>query len=59
MLSFLPLDVLGEIWDVLESVSEGLFTYSFIRLPVRVFREVLSILVCAFIPFDFNGGILD
>ena len=25
---FLPLDVLDEIWDVIESVSEGFLTYS-------------------------------
>ena len=28
MLSFFPLDVLDEIWDVIESVSEGFLTYS-------------------------------
>ena len=28
MLSFFPLDVLDEIWDVSESVSEGFLTYS-------------------------------
>ena len=38
MLSFFPLDVLDEIWDVIESVSEGFLTYSF-----RV-----EIIVCAF-----------
>ena len=27
MLSFFPLDVLDELWDVTESVSEGFFTY--------------------------------
>ena len=27
MLSFFPLDVLDEIWDVIESVSEGFLTY--------------------------------
>ena len=27
VLSFFPLDVLGEIWDLNESVSEGLLTY--------------------------------
>ena len=27
-LSFFPLDVLDEIWDVIESVSEGFLTYS-------------------------------
>ena len=29
VLSFFPLDVLDEIWDVIESVSEGIPTYSF------------------------------
>ena len=28
MLSFFPLDALDEIWDVIESVSEGFLTYS-------------------------------
>ena len=28
MLSYFPLDVLDEIWDVIESVSEGFLTYS-------------------------------
>ena len=28
VLSFFPLDVLDEIWDVIESVSEGFLTYS-------------------------------
>ena len=28
VLSFFPLDVLGDIWDVIESVSEGFLTYS-------------------------------
>ena len=32
MLSFFPLDVLDEICDVMESVSEGYLTYSFIRV---------------------------
>ena len=29
MLSFFPLDVLDEIWDLIESVSEGFLTYCF------------------------------
>ena len=29
VLSFFPLDVLDEIWDLIESVSEGFRTYSF------------------------------
>ena len=34
VLSFLPLDVLDEIWDLIESVSEGFLTYSYIRLTM-------------------------
>ena len=30
VLSFFPLDVLDEIWDVIESVSEGFLTYFYI-----------------------------
>ena len=42
MLSFFPLDVLDEIWDVAESVSEGFLTYSNFRISdVRV-RSVRS-----------------
>ena len=29
VLSFFPLDVLDEIWDLIESVSGGFLTYSF------------------------------
>ena len=29
VLSFFPLDVLDEIWDLIEPVSEGFLTYSF------------------------------
>ena len=32
VLSFFPLDVLDGIWDLIESVSEGFLTYSFIVL---------------------------
>ena len=35
VLSFFPLDVLGEVWDVIESVSEGLLTYSCTQASVR------------------------
>ena len=31
VLSFFPLDVLDELWDLIESVSEGFLTYSFIH----------------------------
>ena len=30
VLSFFPLDVLDEIWDLIESVSEGFLTYSWV-----------------------------
>ena len=37
VLSFFPLDVLDEIWDLIESVSEGFLNYSlrnnFILIP--------------------------
>ena len=29
MLSFFPVDVLEEIWDVIESISEGFLSYSY------------------------------
>ena len=29
VLSFFPLDVLDEIWDLIESVSEGFLTFSY------------------------------
>ena len=34
VLSFFPLDVSGEIWDLTESVSEGFLTYSFYDIKV-------------------------
>ena len=32
VLSFFPLDVLDEIWDLIETVSEGFLTYSFTHI---------------------------
>ena len=32
VLSFFPLDVLDEIWDLIESVSEGFLTYSYMTV---------------------------
>ena len=34
VLSVFPLDVLDEIWDVIEAVSEGLLTYSCFFIPL-------------------------
>ena len=42
MLSFFPRDVLDEIWDLIELVSEGFPTYSF-RKKETVFVLVLLI----------------
>ena len=35
VLSFFPLDVLDEIWDLIESVSEGFLTYSYVYLSAK------------------------
>ena len=37
VLSFFPLDVLDEIWDLIESVSEGFLTYSYIKKIKGIF----------------------
>ena len=38
VLSFFPLDVLDEIWDLIESVSEGFLTYSLrVRLVCLIY----------------------
>ena len=36
VLSFFPQDVLDEIWDLIESGSEGFLTYSLISLNMKV-----------------------
>ena len=41
MLSFFPLDVLDEIWDVIESVSEGFLTYSYFYQCSLSYRRAL------------------
>ena len=38
MLSFFPLYVLDEIWDLIESVSEGFLTYSLVVTNVQILR---------------------
>ena len=50
VLSFFPLDVLDEIWDLIESISEGFLTYSIIQrgwlaveMCSRVSCELLSV----------------
>ena len=36
VLSFFPLDILDEIWDLIESVSEGFLTYSYTGINVKI-----------------------
>ena len=36
LLSFFPLDVLDEIWDLIESVSEGFLTYSILLCDMEM-----------------------
>ena len=38
MLSFFPLDVLGDIWDLIESVSEGFLPTLNMRLRIQPAR---------------------
>ena len=51
MLSFFPLDVLDEIWDVIESVSEGFLTYSFLPLP----QQAIFVYVCTIVIYIICG----
>ena len=46
VLSFFPLDVLGEIWDLIESVSEGFLTYSYhVYYHLLLFTSNISMLL--------------
>ena len=42
MLSFFPLDVLGEIWDLIESVSESFPTYSNMLFHLSFIKKKLK-----------------
>ena len=42
VLSFFPLDVLDEIWDLIESVSQGFLTYSCLRSGLSWFNWWVS-----------------
>ena len=43
VLSFFPLDVLDEIWDLIESVSEGFLTYSYYQRGKNYHLKLISI----------------
>ena len=53
VLSFFPLDVLDEIWDLIEPVSEGFLTYSLNKIYRRKFFHV-SHMIMSFPPFCFD-----
>ena len=46
MLSLFPLDVLDEIWDLTESVSEKFLTYSLIQMIKHVACKMLCYASC-------------
>ena len=45
VLSFFPLDVLDEIWDLIESVSEGFLTYSWVVLVYSIVYPILIFVI--------------
>ena len=45
MLSFFPLAVLDEIWDLIESVSEGFLTYSWNFLKINICLISVSLML--------------
>ena len=56
VLSFFPLDGFDEIWDLIESVSEGFLTYSFLpnnveETEVNIVNFLKQNIVC----LDING----
>ena len=50
VLSFFPLDVLDGIWDLIESVSEGFLTYSYMYVVLKVFEPLKF--YCIFYPLS-------
>ena len=45
VLSFFPLDVLDEIWDLIESVSEGFLTYSYYTISKCLICKHLALIL--------------
>ena len=44
VLSFFPLDVMDRIWDLIESVSEGFLTYSYLSLKNAEFLDTFILM---------------
>ena len=49
VVSFFPLDVLDEIWDLVESVSEGFFTYSCMHIYIYFLAVQKFCMGCYFV----------
>ena len=56
MLSFFPLDVLVEIWDVIE--SEGFLTYSLYRIYAIRRMNVTVTSIRHYVPADINTFVI-
>ena len=55
VLSFFPLNVLDEIWDLIESVSEGFLTYSFFCFGISVVLfDTPEVFMCLYMLFLTN-----
>ena len=58
VLSFFPLDVLDEIWDLIESVSEGFLTYSYQeQRRIKSILTNISNLVTSFIQLGIHNAL--
>ena len=51
VLSFFPLDVLDEICDLIESVSEGFLTYSYFSISIHLHKNI-----CCFVSFCYKNN---
>ena len=60
VLSFFPLDVLDEIWDLIESVSEGFLTYSLYLFHTKALYTEIEVsewdISILFLPVFKNGS---
>ena len=58
MLSFFPLDVLDEIWDVIDSVSEGFLIYSLTnekrQISLHCLRKKLNAQTLSLLEMSFS-----
>ena len=55
MLSLFPRDVLNEIWDLIESVSEGFSTYFHKYFQYFDYAQYVTIMSAVYVNVVFNG----